>query len=100
MPKSIRICINQSERIIIIIITTTTVIIMIIIIIIITSRLHPALNSSFSLTILSNPVSDDRKRTVIACWLERRTRDRKVASSNPGRTRLVREHSVTVVSAR
>ena len=23
---------------------------------------------------------------VVACWLERRTRDRKVASSNPGRS--------------
>ena len=26
------------------------------------------------------------KEADIACWLERRTRDRKVASSNPGRS--------------
>ena len=28
----------------------------------------------------------DSREAGIACWLERRTRDRKVASSNPGRT--------------
>ena len=28
----------------------------------------------------------DNQSTRIACWLERRTRDRKVASSNPGRS--------------
>ena len=30
--------------------------------------------------------SDSNSAFFIACWLERRTRDRKVASSNPGRS--------------